>query len=128
MSELVYSANEEDFESDIDCVIDHVLYNCTSMQEVKESFIFIGEPVKPIVKADWLLDYLKEKTQECVYHQVGEYADNFEAKTNYDLALKTHLQEWINKLSFNCYTVKNVRAEPITNYLSEQELQEYFKA
>lgn len=128
MSNLCYSADEESFMDDLYSAIDDVLYNqCKSIEDARNAVIFIGEAVQPKIKAEWILEYIQEKAEECVYEQCREWAESFEAITDYDLALKAHIQEWINKLKFNCYTVENVKSEPITNYVTEEELKELFK-
>ena len=127
MNNICYSADEEQFEDDIDSVIDTILFNSDSIEEARESLVFIGESVRPKINPQWIMEYIQERAQECVYEQCGEYADNFEATTDYDLALLTHIKEWVNKLNINCYTVENVKSESIMNYVTEQELQDFFK-
>lgn len=127
MSEICYSANGEEFMDDFDSAIDEVLYNVPTIEEARNAVIYIGNPVPPKIRADWIFEDIQERTHECVYEQCGEYAENFSAITDYDLALKMHIQEWIDRLSFGCYSVKNIRAEPITHHVSEQELQDFFK-
>lgn len=128
MGNLCYSSDEESFIDDLDSAIDDVLYNqCKTIEDARDAVIYIGESVQPTIKVEWIFEYIQEKAEECVYEQCGEWAENFEAVTDYDLALKVHIQEWVNKLKFNCYTVKNVKSEPIKNYVTEQELQDFFK-
>ena len=127
MSEICYSANNEEFMDDLDSAIDAVLYNQENIEDARNAVIYIGNAVTPKIRADWIFEYIQERAHECVYEQCGEYAENFEAITDYDLALKMHIQEWIDKLKFNCYSVKNIKTEPITDHVSEQELQDFFK-
>jgi hypothetical protein len=124
--QLCYSANEEVF-TDLDQAIDSVLFGCADINEAREAVIYVGEEVPPVLKAEWLFEHIQEIAQECVHDQVGEYAEHFEPKTDYDLALKVHLQQWIDKLKFNCYTVKNIKEVPLSDYVTEDELVGFFK-
>lgn len=126
MKQLCYSKDGEIFGDDIGNVIDEVLDNCETWQEARKAVIYQGEPIRPNIKVDWLLENLQELVEERVYDQCGEFADLFIAKTDYDLALKTHLQQWVDRLNINCYTVANIESVPISEFMSEDEFIEFF--
>ena len=124
--QLCYSADGEYF-TDLEQAIDSVLFACADINEAREAVIYVGEEVPPVIKAEWLFEYIQERAQDCVHEQISDYSEYFEPKTDYDLALKVHLQQWIDKLKFNCYTVKNVKEVPLSDYVTEDELVEFFK-
>lgn len=124
--DLCYSHNEEDF-MDIDMAIDYVLDNCQTIEEAREAVIYAGEKVRPKVNTDRLAQKIYEDISERLYDEVGEYAENFIFNDVASKELEVFLKTWEEKLDYHCYSVKNVRSEPITNHVTEQELIEYFK-
>lgn len=119
----VYSMNGEDYKEEIGDIIDDIVSEYT-FEEAIDYHIDVGISRPP--KISGLSDIVFESILEQLWDQCGEYADNYTAKQSDLNELDEMLNAWAAKQKFNCYGVGNVKSEPLLNYISAEELKEYY--
>lgn len=127
MNDLCYSYNGEDFEDDSEYSIDEALQNCSGFDEALTATIYVGESVRPhITGIDIALD-IYERISEQLYDLVGEHSENFIVSKDKAHQLENFLIPWMDSLDFNCWSVKNVKEVLVTEFMTLDEIKEYYQ-
>lgn len=125
-NEIVYSYNGEEFQEDSEYPIDESLQHCSGYEEALTAEIFVGESVRPDISGIDIASYVYERISDELYELVGEYSENFTVPNDKAKQLENFLICWMDSLDFKCWTVKNVKEVPIIEFLTLDEIREYY--
>lgn len=130
MEEIKYdcwSNNEEDFDDDLCTILDIHFGDIDTYEEALESSIYAGVSIKPNIKAIDLANTICKDIADELYQLCGEHADSYTTSTQDFNDLRDYLDFWLAKQNFNCYSVKKVKYTPVIDYLTIEEIKEYYE-
>lgn len=127
MNDLCYSYNGEDYEDNYEYSIEEALQNCSGFYEALIATIYVGKSVRPHITGIDIASDIYERIGEQLYDLVGEHSESFEVPIDKAKQLENFLIPWMDSLDFNCWSVKNVKEVLVTEFMTLDEIKEYYQ-